>query len=59
MLGSEKLLTTEYVTMKLNPKHKPLPGNVGEAFIGRVKKSRTKKAEAAKTKKKQRKRGKQ
>lgn len=40
--------------MKMNPRHQPLPGNIGEAFKNKVKKSRTKKAERQKTKKKQR-----
>lgn len=42
--------------MKTTPGHKPLPGNLGESFRARVKKTRTKKAMANKTKKQQRKR---
>lgn len=41
--------------MKLTPQHKATPGNKGEAYLARVKKTRAKKALAIKTKKRQRK----
>lgn len=40
--------------MKLTPKHPPLPGSEGKAYVARVKKARTKDAEKKKTKKRQR-----
>lgn len=40
--------------MKLTPKHHPMPGHNGEAYVARVKKGRKKLEQAKKTKKQQR-----